>query len=340
MGLIAYLAKRAGSAFLSFLGITLLTFTIFRIIPGDPALLMVGSAVNPQEWFREYEAMRRYLGLDRPIHEQYLIWLRDVFTGHFGKSYRFGTDVAPLVLERLPATLEIVIPTAILSLTLGVLLSTPRFFKRVKWADKLSSGFAFIGMSIPYFIWGIILIMVFGITLGVLPVSGRIDVGIEMKRITGFYLIDSLLTGNWPAFLSSLKHLILPVTALTLYEITIIQRVSRSSLLSVMQEDYILMEQAKGLPQTQVVLARGLKNALIPTLTILGVQFTVLLSGSVIVEYMFVWPGLGKLLLSAASYRDLCLVQGIVATYAVIVIIVNFLIDITYSWLNPRIRYV
>ncbi|RLI24683.1 MAG: peptide ABC transporter permease [Candidatus Hecatellales archaeon] len=340
MGFLAYLARRAGSALLSFFIITIIAFILCRVVPGDPALLMVGSAVNPEEWFKEYQKMRALLGLDRPIYEQYLIWLRDIFTGNFGVSYRFNVPVGPLILERLPATLELVIPTVVLALLIGVLLSTPKFFRRMAWADKLASGFSFLGMSISYFIWGIFFIIIFGVSLNVLPISGRLDMGIELPRITGFIIIDSLLSGRFEAIGSFLKHLIMPVAALTLYEITLIHRINRSSMLSVMKEDYILMDKAKGLSQFHIVFVRGLRNALIPTLTLLGVQFTVLLSGSVIIEKMFAWPGIGKLLVSAVTYRDLPLIQGIIATYCIIVIITNFIIDSLYGKINPRIKYV
>ncbi|HID19159.1 TPA: ABC transporter permease [Candidatus Bathyarchaeota archaeon] len=340
MSFLAYLGKRAASALFSFFIITIIAFVLCRVVPGDPAMLMVGSAVNPEEWLKEYQLMRRLLGLDRPIYEQYLIWLRDIFTGNFGVSYRFNTAVGPLILERLPATLELVIPTVILALLVGILLSTPRFFRRIVWADKVASGFSFLGMSISYFIWGIFFIIIFGAIFKVLPVSGRIDIGIELPRITGFIIIDSLLTGKLEALGSFAKHLIMPVAALTLYEITLIHRINRSSMLSVMQEDYILMDKAKGLSQSHIVFVRGLRNALIPTLTLLGVQFTVLLSGTVIIEKMFAWPGIGKLLVSAVTYRDLPLIQGIIATYTIIVIVTNFIIDSLYGKINPRIKYV
>ncbi|RLI28933.1 MAG: peptide ABC transporter permease [Candidatus Hecatellales archaeon] len=340
MGFLAYAAKRAVSALFSFFIITIIAFVLVRVVPGDPALLMVGSAVDPQEWFKEYQAMRKLLGLDRPIYEQYLIWLRDIVTGNFGTFYRFNAPVGPLILERLPATLEIVIPTVILALLIGIILSTPKFFPRIAWADKVASAFSFVGMSISYFIWGIFFIIIFGVTLKILPISGRIDMGIALPHITGFVIIDSLLTGKLEAIGSFFKHLIMPVAALTLYEITLIHRINRSSMLSVMQEDYILMDRAKGLPQRHLVFVRGLRNALIPTLTLLGVQFTVLLSGTVIIEKMFAWPGIGKLLVSAVTYRDLPLIQGIIATYCIIVIVTNFIIDALYGKINPRIRYI
>lgn len=336
MGMVStiYLVKRLGYMVLSLFGISIIAFIIFRIVPGDPALLMVGPTATQDE----IEEMRRILGLTDPLHIQYLKWLASVFSGGLGISIRFNKPVISLILEYLPATVELVVFGAILALVLGVILGVVTAVKKGA-ASKLGMISSFLGFSIPHFLWGIIFITFFGAVLRVLPVSGRLDPGYYLPTITGFYLVDSLLQGRMDIFLNALSHIILPGIAIALSLIALVQRTLRSSLLEVLQQDYIYTDRMKGLPDSYILYVRALKNALIPTITIFGIQFTFLMSGSVIVELIFGWQGLGSLIFTAVQYRDLPLIQGIVVTYALIVVLINLAIDLLYTYLNPKIRF-
>ncbi len=329
-----YLVKRLGYMVLSLFGISVIAFVIFRIVPGDPALLMVGPTATQQE----IEEMRRLLGLTDPLHIQYLKWLSSVFSGDLGTSIRFDKPVVSLILEYLPATIELVVFGAVLALILGIILGVVTAVKR-GLIQKLGMIFSFLGFSIPHFLWGIIFIIIFGAVLRILPVSGRLDTGYYLPTITGFYLVDSLLLGRVDIFFNALAHIILPGMAIALSLIALVQRTLRSSLLEVMQQDYIYTDRMKGLSNAYILYVRALKNALIPTVTIFGVQFTFLMGGSIVVELIFGWQGLGSLIFTAVQYRDLPLIQGIVMTYALIVVIINLAIDLLYAYLNPKIRF-
>ncbi len=310
-------------------------FTLFRVMPGDPALLMVGIGASQSD----IEKMRIALGENLPIYQQYFIWLRDILTGNYGTSIFFQRPVASVILQRLPATLELVAVAIILAMVLGVGIGVLSAVKEGTWIDSISRGISYIGFGIPDFIWGIIFVLLFGVFFRVLPVSGRINPFISVHQFTGFLIIDSILNGNPAALISSIRHIILPSLALALVLMSIIQRTARSSLVEVLREDYITTDRMKGLKENYIIFVRALKNSLIPTITILGVQFTFLMGGTVLIELIFGWPGIGSLIFTAIQYKDLPLLQGIVMFYAFTVILVNLFIDVLYSFLNPKIRY-
>lgn len=329
-----YLVRRIFYMVISIFGVSIIGFVLFRIIPGDPVLMMV----SPTASVEDIERLRHQLGFDLPIHVQYVRWLSDFLHGNFGTSIRYNADVMSLILGRLPATLELVIVSILIAFLIGVGIGIVSAVKSGGWYDRILTGFSFLGFSLPHFLWGIIFIIVFGAILQVLPVSGRIDIDVSVRQITGFYLIDTLVTGNLAGFKSALSHIILPSISLALSLIAILHRTLKSSLLNVLEEDYIFTDRMKGLPEKQIIFVRALKNALIPTITILGVQFTFLMGGSIIVEYIFGYPGMGTLLFTAVQYKDLPLLQGIVMVYALIVVVTNFIIDLTYTILNPKIE--
>ena len=331
----AYFLKRVVYSIFPLLGVSVIGFVLFRIMPGDPALFMVGVGSSQAD----IERMRAALGENLPIYQQYFIWLRDVATGNFGTSLFYNQPVTTVILDKLPATLELVIFAVFLALILGIGIGVFSAIRENTTVDTLARSFSYIGFGIPDFVWGLIFILVFGAYLKILPVSGRIDPFITVHQVTGFMLVDSLITGNLPAFVSSLQHIILPALALALVLTAIIQRTIRSSLIDVLREDYIVTDRMKGLSESYIVLVRGLKNAMIPTLTILGVQFTFLMGGSIVIELIFGWPGLGSMIFTAIQYKDLPLVQGVVMFYALVVVIVNLVVDLLYSYLNPKIRY-
>lgn len=322
-------------SFFPLIGTSIIGFVLFRVVPGDPALLMVGVGATQAQIQQEKIA----LGENLPIYQQYFIWLKDVVTGNFGDSLFYHRPVISLLLERLPATLELVLTAVVLALLLGVGIGVIAAMRENGFFDTAFRSFSYVALGIPDFIWGLIFILIFGSYLKIFPVTGRINPFINLNQITGFFLIDSLITGNLPAFVSSLRHIILPSFALALGLMAIIQRTVRSSLSEVLQEDYIITDKMKGLNEYYIIFVRALKNALIPTVTILGVQFTFLMGGSIIIELIFGWPGLGNLIFTAIQYKDLPLIQGIVMLYALIVILVNLVVDILYSFLNPKIRY-
>jgi len=331
-----YLLKRAIYMLLSVLGVSIVGFTLFRLLPGDPVELMVGPGYFAKE---EMAALRARLGLDQPIYIQYFIWLRDFLSGNFGRSFRFDLNVLDLIMDRLPATLELIIFSVIIALIIGVAIGVVSAVKPGSWADRVSQTTSFVGFAIPHFLWGIIFVVVFSAALRILPASGRLDMDIEVNRITGFMLIDTLLQGNTGAFANSLIHLILPGLALSMGLIAMIHRTLRSSMLDVLSEDYIFTDRMKGLSERYIIYVRALKNALMPVITIVGIQFTFLLGGSILVEKIYGWPGLGNLVFTAVQYQDLSLVQGIIMIYAIIVVLTNFVVDLIYTLVNPRVEF-
>jgi len=331
-----YLLKRAIYMMLSVFGVSIVGFVLFRLLPGDPVELMVGPGYFAKE---EMAALRARLGLDQPIYIQYFIWLRDFLSGNFGRSFRFDLNVIDLIMERLPATLELIIFSVIIALIIGVPIGVISAVKPGSWADRISQTTSFAGFAIPHFLWGIIFVVVFSAALRILPASGRLDMDIEVTRIIGFVLIDSLLQGNLSAFANALTHIILPSLALSMGLIAMIQRTLRSSMLDVLSEDYIFTDRMKGLSERYIIYVRALKNALMPVITIVGIQFTFLLGGSILVEKIYGWPGLGNLVFTAVQYRDLSLVQGIIMIYAIIVVLTNFVVDLIYTLVNPKVEF-
>jgi ABC-type dipeptide/oligopeptide/nickel transport system permease component len=328
-----YLFKRLVQSIIAFLGATFISFVIFRILPGDPISLMVGPGVTEQ-YIAE---LRAYYRLDQPLVLQYVYWLTDLLTLNLGKSFRYGTDVATLIFERLPATLELVFTSLIIASILGIFTGVVAAVKHR--IDAFLRTVSLAGLAIPHFLWALILVVLFAAMLRIAPASGRLDLGLVIPRITGFYLIDSIITGDAEAFFSALKHITLPAFSLAIGMMTLIQRTLRSRMMDVLNEDYILTERMKGHSETYILFVRALKNALMPVITIIGIQFVFLLGGSTVVEKIFGWPGIGNLLFTAVQYRDYTLVQGIIMVYAVIAIVVNFLIDIVYTYINPRVEF-
>ena len=320
---------------LTLLGVSIIAFVLFRLVPGDPVIALLPPNATPHD----ISALRHALGLDQPLYVQYVIWLKDALQGNFGNSIRYGVPALGLILSRLPVTLTLIIFAEIIALALGIVIGTTAVSRKGRISAKIASSFSFLGFAIPDFLWGIIFIVIFGAILRILPVEGLMDLSLNLTSVTGFPLLDALLTGNLPAFVSILEHLILPSIALALPQIATIQRTIRSSLLDIANEDYILTDKAKGLPERYIFYVRALKNALIPTVTLTGVQFAFVLGGSVLIELVFALPGIGNLAFVAVKWKDLPVMQGIVVVYAVIVVVTAFGIDLLYSYLNPKIRF-
>jgi peptide/nickel transport system permease protein len=328
------LARRIVGAVPVLFGISFLVFLLMHLAPGDPVELLLGDNATPAEVAR----VRREWGLDQPLLVQYWQFISRAVVGDFGSSLKFGEPVLKLVFERLPATVEL----ALVSLSVAIVISIPigiySAIKRDSLFDHAGTGVALVGVSLPNFWLGIMLIYFLGGQWNLLPVAGRIEYGIELKSMTRLYLVDSLLTGNFAAFWSVVQHLLMPALTLGTALAAIVTRITRSSVLEVMRQDYVLTARAKGLSEQAVVWRHILRNALITVITILGLQLGALLNGSVITETVFSYPGIGDLLIQSISVRDYRLTQVLILFFGVIYFIVNLLVDVLYTFVDPRIK--
>ncbi len=317
------------------LGVAVLVFLFMRLTPGDPVDIMMGQGGAVSEG--EMAQLRSEFHLDEPLHIQLGYFLADLVRGDLGYSYVQKRPVTELIGERLPATIEMALGALLLALLIAFPIGIVSAVRQNSAVDRLSMAGAFVGISMPVFWLGILLILVFAVRLGWLPVSGRIAHGTGLEERTGFYVLDSLLTGNRAALISSVKHLILPSITLGAGVAAIIARVLRSSLIETLRADYVTLARAKGAPERRVLLVHALRNALIPTVTVVGLQVGVLLGGNMIVETVFSWPGLGRLVVSAIFARDFPLIQGAVMIYALTFVVANLIVDVLYTYLNPKI---
>jgi peptide/nickel transport system permease protein len=318
------------------LGVAIIVFLFMRLTPGDPVDIMMGAggAVSAGEM----EQLRREFHLDEPLHVQLWLFLKDAFQGDLGYSYIQKRPVTELIAERLPATIELALGALLFALLVAIPIGIYSAVRQYSAVDRLGMAGAFLGISMPAFWLGIILILIFSVRLKWLPVQGRITFGIEVEHITGLYVLDSILTGNGPALVSSVKHLILPSIALGAAVAAIVARVLRSSMVETLRQDYVTLARAKGQKESLVVMKHALRNALIPAVTVVGLQVGVLLGGNMIIETVFSWPGLGRLVVDAIFKRDFPLVQGAVMVYAFTFVIANLVVDILYTYLNPKIE--
>mgnify|MGYP000955661904 CR=1 FL=1 len=317
------------------LGITAVAFGLIRLVPGDPIEIMVGERqLDPAT----HAALMKQLGLDQPLWNQYLHYLGQLLQGDLGQSLVSRTPVSQEFAALFPATLELALCALLLAVVGGLLLGMAAALKRGSWLDQGVMGLATVGYSMPVFWWGLILIMFFSVDLGLTPVSGRIAVEYEVERVTGFMLVDSLLSGEAGAFQSALRHLLLPAIVLGTASLAVVARMTRSSMLEVLREDYIRTARAKGLSPARVLAVHALRNALIPVLTVVGLQTGSLLAGAVLTETIFSWPGIGKWLIDAIARRDYPVVQAGILVTALTFIAVNLLVDLLNSWANPRLR--
>jgi ABC-type dipeptide/oligopeptide/nickel transport system permease component len=329
-----FLASRLFLAVLSLWGVSVLAFAILRIVPGDPAVLMapVGSTAQ------DIDRIRQQFGLAGSWWQQYGAFFAGLVRGHFGTSLWLQQDALRVILGRLPATLELALAALALAVAGGVLLGVVSVWRRRSWLESVTVWVGTLGISIPNFVWGLLFIVVFGAFLRFLPISGRVAPELEAEELTGSALLDTALRGDGPAFGSVLAHLLLPAAALALPLLAAVFRTVRSDLLTALQEEYVVTERMKGLGEARILFWRALKNALIPTTTLVGVQFGFVIGGTVLIETIFSWPGIGQLTLQAFQYRDFPLIQGIVIVYAVTVILSNLAVDLAYAFLNPRVR--
>ncbi len=334
--MLRFILTRVGLVIPTFVGITLLTFFMIRLIPGDPIELLVGErGLDPER----HAELRAELGLDKPLLEQYGIYISGVLKGDLGKSIVTKQPIIDEFFTLFPATVELSICAMLFAVALGLPAGIVAGVRRGSVFDHAVMGAALTGYSMPIFWWGLLLIILFSGILELTPVSGRISLLFFFEPVTGFMLIDSLLSGDRGAFRSALSHLVLPAIVLGTIPLAVIARQTRSAMLEVLGEDYVRTARAKGLPPYRVIGLHALRNALIPVVTVIGLQVGVLFSGAVLTETIFAWPGIGKWLIDSISRRDYPSVQGGILLIATTVILVNLLVDLIYGLINPRIRH-
>lgn len=315
---------------------TLLAFFLIRLVPGDPIETMAGERGIDAT---RHEALLKEYGLDRPVLVQYGIYIGRVLQGDLGKSIVTQAPVLQEFGALFPATIELAVCAILFALLLGIPAGILAAVKRNSIFDHGVMGISLTGYSMPIFWWGLLLILLFSVQLDLTPVSGRLDVKYFIEPTTGFLLIDSLLSNDKGAFWSTVSHLILPTIVLGTNPLAVIARMTRSAMLEVLGEDYIRTARAKGLSNLRVVALHALRNALIPIVTVIGLQVGVLFTGAILTETIFSWPGVGKWLIEAISRRDYPVLQGGMLLLGVMVMVVNLLVDITYGIINPRIRH-
>ena len=334
--MLRFLLTRVSLLIPTFLGVTFVAFAFIRLIPGDPVEVMVGErGIDPERHAR----LLAQLGYDKPIWQQYGIYLGDLLQGDLGRSVVTKKPVVEEFFTLFPATLELSLCAILLALAIGLPAGILAGVRRGSILDHGVMTVSLTGYSMPIFWWGPLLIILFSGTLGWTPVSGRISLLYFFEPVTGFMLIDSLLSGQKGAFASALSHLILPSVVLATIPLAVVARQTRSAMLEVLSEDYVRTARAKGLPPWRVIGLHALRNALIPVVTVIGLQVGVLLAGAILTETIFSWPGIGKWMVDSIFRRDYPSVQGGLLLIAIIVMLVNLTVDLLYGLINPRIRH-
>lgn len=355
-----YIARRLLLLIPVLIGISIITFSMLRLIPGDPARVMLGEHATAEQ----IEAFKERMGLNDPVYIQYIRYLQSLMRGDLGRAILTNELVAVELMQRLPATIELTMGAMFIACLVGITAGVISAYKYNSIFDLSTMLGALVGVSMPVFWLGLILMFVFGFKLKWLPPSGRLTVGIELVSITeaynldqifsggwgakvitftdflsNFYILDSILTANPTALRDALSHLLLPSLALGTIPMAIIARMTRSSLLEVLGQDYIRTARAKGLRERAILITHAMKNAFLPIITVIGLETGMLLAGAILTETIFSWPGMGRLVVNRILARDYPSVQGSVLVIAVIFVFANLLVDLSYAYLDPRIRY-
>lgn len=333
--MLTYAVKRAVSSIPVVIIISLFVFLLMHLSPGDPVAMMLGESATEEDILR----VREEWGLNDPILTQYGRFIGGALVGDFGDSMKYGEPVLDLLVQRLPATIELTVLALVIALLIAIPIGVYSAVHQNSLGDHLGMTAALFGISLPSFWFGTLLIFFFAGRLQWLPPSGRIPDTVSLQGITGFLLIDTLLQGDFAGFWMSLKHIILPAITLGASMAGILTRLTRSSMLDVLGHDFVRTARAKGAADRKVIWKHAFRNALVPIVTVLGLQMGFMLGGSIIIETVFAWPGLGRLLMDAVTMRDYILVQGSVLLLAVWFVVVNLIVDLTYAWIDPRIRY-
>jgi len=333
--MIFLVAKRAGTAAITLFGVAVVVFVLLRVAPGDPIAMMIGPAASAEDIAR----LRASYGLDQSLFNQFWIWLGSLVQGDFGTSISRRVDVGQLLLERLPATIELALMALVVAIVLGGSIAIAGTLVRRHWTSGAIDGVNGLLLAIPEFVWALALVLLLGVSLPVLPLSGRINPSLSADFHTGFNLLEALVTLRFDLASDLLRHMAMPVLALALPLAGIIARVLREALSEAMMQDYVTLGRVKGMSELRLVWSEALRNAIGPTLALTGVQFTFLIGGTVIVEKIFSYPGLGNMAIDAVINRDFPLIQGLVLMFGVIFILINLLVDFAVVAFNPRLRH-
>jgi peptide/nickel transport system permease protein len=316
-------------------GVSIVVFFMVRAIPGDPAQIMLGQQATQEQ----VQQVREKMGLDKPVFVQYGLFLKNALRGDLGDSTVTGRPVTTELLTRLPATFELTAFAMLIAILVGVPVGVISAVRQYSLLDKTTSVLALTGISMPIFWLAMILVVIFGVNLQILPFPGRLGPTTAISSITGLVLVDSLLTLNFAGFWDGLLHLIMPALALGTIPMAVIMRMTRSSMLEVMNEDYVRTARAKGVVPWRVVFKHALRNAMLPTITVIGLQAGLLMGGAIITETIFSWPGIGLYLYQSVGSRDFPSIQGVVLYGALLFVLINLLVDVLYAVLDPRVRY-
>ena len=330
-----YILKRILLAIPVLIGVSIIVFLIMLVFSADPAPVVLGQHATAEAM----EAWREANGLNDPLIVQYFDFLTGALTGNLGESYYTHTPVTQELLSRFPATVELALVAIVIATVAGVALGVVSATHKNSWIDGFSTILALVGVSMPIFWLGVLLIILFAGVLHVLPSSGRIDPLLQPVGGTDLYLIDTLLMGDFEAFGDALSHIILPALALSMYSMAVITRMTRSSMLETLNEDYVRTARAKGLKKRRVDIHHALRNAMLPVTTVIGLQLGSLLGGAMLTETVFAWPGIGKYVVDCILKSDFPVVQGAVLLIGVIFIVINLVVDVIYAYLDPRITY-
>ncbi|MEH2560233.1 dipeptide transport system permease protein [Bradyrhizobium algeriense] len=330
----AIILRRLLLAIPTLLLLSLVVFVVLRMLPVDPLAMLLPASATPAD----AAALRQQLGFDKPIPQQFLIWLWEAMNGNLGNSINFRQPVVQLMLAAVPATLELTLTSLLLALLISVPGGVLAFVLYQRRREATADVIVALMQSIPSFLWSLLLILAFGVLWPVLPFSGRVGDGVALPGITGIALIDLLLVGRFDAWLSAVSHLLLPALALALGFAPLVIRVLRSSLIDAANEPYVEVARLRGLSETRILWRHMLKNASLPTITMIGVQFGFLFGGALLVEMIFGFPGVGNLMVQAVKGNDLPLIQGIALIFCVLMLAITIIVDVLYAVLNPRLR--
>ncbi len=332
--MLPFLARRIVLLLIVLIGLSGLTFALTHLVPTDPARAALGFDAAP-DMVQQY---RREMGLDRALPVQYVVYLRNLLRGDLGASIMTRRSVVEDLGQTIPATLELTLASLMLSLVVGGTLGVIAAVRRGGALDVLATGVPVAQLSLPVFVLGLLLLLIFYRTLGWLPYGGRLDSTLAVTSITGLYTVDSLLGGDWPVFRSALLHLVLPALALSNLTLAEMTRITRSAVLEALGHDYVRTARSKGLPESRVIGRHVLRNAAIPVLTVMGLRVGFLLGGAVITETIFAWPGIGRYAWEGARNVDLNVVMGVTLVVALAYALINLAVDVLYSAIDPRVR--
>ncbi len=331
--MLAYILRRIMIMIPTLLGVTIIVFLMLHATPGDPAELLMGERATEES----LQQLREHLGLNEPLYVQYGMFMGRLLKGDLGETIWTRQKVWTEVKQRFPATIELSLVALFISCVAGMILGIISATKQYSVFDYVSMVGALAGVSMPIFWLGLVFMLIFSLNLGWLPLSGRLSIGIDLDVITNFYILDAVITRNWPAFKDAVWHIIMPAVTLSTIPTAIVARMTRSAMLDVLRQDYIKTAKAKGLSQLAVIFKHALRNAMIPVVTTIGLQFGVLLGGAILTETIFAWPGVGKWMYDAVMQRDYMVIQGGTLLIAGLFVVINLFVDVLYAVINPRI---